>query len=103
MKNPKVHDRVRYYYDDGTLKPLDGQITDVSEKSGTAKVLFSTGNSSWKHRTHLIRLKPKRKAEVVEFECEWTIGGIPNGDDRAEFIMERLSGKRTKVTMEVLE
>lgn len=101
MKNPKVGERV-VKYDKCDMRRV-GKITEVL--SDVCAVDFET-HIEFVHRTHLIRLKPKKKKEVVnreviEFECEWD-GAFPLGDFEAERKMESLHGKRTKVRVEIL-
>lgn len=60
MKNPKVGDRVRYRtYEDNGTRFSDGVIESVSRD--VCFVDFEGIARQNIHRTHLIRLKPKRK------------------------------------------
>lgn len=66
MKNPKVGERCKFYSDEpdaatgfaGTIDKVKGQYIHV---------LYDNENDRgrWFHRTHLIRLKPKRKAREI--------------------------------------
>lgn len=101
MKNPKVGERVVAYQ--GTIRMI-GNIVEIDE-DGVLKVRDDNSFNQWFHAKQCRRLKPKRKPEVVEFECQWASdvdGPYPFGYG-AYLQTTKFIGKRTKVRLEVLE
>ena len=64
MKNPKVGERVRYYDSVGIR---DGKISELHRGESLVGVVLDNKNNLVVHRTHLIRLKPKRKLNKFAF------------------------------------
>lgn len=79
MKNPKVGERCRKYYEEtsyGKGSRLDGEIVRTNGDDVTVAWDRDKGKSgimTKHHRTHLIRLKPKRKAREI-WVNEYPIG-----------------------------
>ncbi len=100
MKNPKVGEKCAVYDELGVR--LDGEIVAVDKD--ICEVDFDDICGTY-HRTHLIRLKPRKKPRIIEFTCDWyqdCDGPYPGALDKT-FPDKFFDGMRTKVTLEVIE
>lgn len=99
MKNPKVGERCRIYNNGECAKPIDGTVSKYSEKSEWVSFNDDHGTHHSAHRTQLIRLKPKKKPEVIEYETH-----IHNrmGVEFSDMFEGKLIGTKLKVSVEII-